>query len=127
MSYTRPRASRQALGASAEEIVAAMAKIAKYATKLPQYANTIAEVIDDPYLPELACRVDQIYAANQKLPVSPCANTAGSPRSPLFQKAMPVVRGVAYAEQHAWVYPAFFGALFGIPAVLGYVLGRDSR
>lgn len=121
MSYTR---TPRALGASAEDIAGALAKIVTYGAKLPQYANTIAEIIDDPYLPEVACRVDQIYDARKKYPIKACTNTPGSPASPLFQRAMPVIRGVAYAEQKPWVYPVFFGVLFGVPALVGYAIGK---
>jgi hypothetical protein len=100
--------------------------ILKYASKLPQYAEAIAEVIDDPYLPETACRVTQVYQARHDLPVKTCTPTvAGAGSSGIgLNRAIPVMRYVTYAERHKWVYPVTVAAILGIPFLLGYQMGR---
>lgn len=114
----RPR-FQQALGADASTLLS-------YAAQLPQYAGTIAEVIDDPYLPELACRVDQIYEARHSLPVKDCTVTP----TPLVDsgiglgRGMPFVRAYAYAEQNPILFPIAAIVALGLPILIGYKLGK---
>jgi hypothetical protein len=113
----------QALGVDVSTVL-------KYASKLPTYAQTIAEVIDDPYLPEFACRVDQLYQANHKLPIQVCnvPPVAAGPTGGIgLRRVMPVVRAYVYSEQHAWVLPVAAIAAIGLPILIGYRLGASSR
>lgn len=101
--------------------------VLQYASKLPQYAATIAEVIDDPYLPETACRVDQIYQARHGLPVRDCSSTtaSGNPSAGVgLRRAMPLLRFAAYAERNKWAYVAALAAVIGLPLALGYSIGH---
>ncbi len=107
-----------------------VATVLKYASKVPIYAKTIAEVIDDPYLQETACRIDQIADARKHLPITPCQPTsvpAGTdPNAGIgLRSAQIPLRYVSYATQHAWVYPATLIALVGLPFLLGLRLGES--
>lgn len=130
MSYeTRIKGRPQSLGDVTGDTVAT---VLRYASKIPQYAKTIAEVIDDPYLPETACRIDQIYDARHKYPIVPCAPTVVPPGvNPTggvgLRYAQPALKYVAYATRHAWVYPATLVALIGLPFLIGLRLGESPR
>ena len=119
MSYRRPPTRPEALGVD-------IAQIAQYAAKLPQYAATIAEVIDDPYLPELACRIDQIYQARHMLPVKSCTTTSpqGGTSGIGLGRAMPAIRAFSYAEQNPILFPIAAIVAIGVPILIGYHLGK---
>lgn len=89
-----------------------------------QYAPTVAEIISDPYLPEAACRVDQIYQARSGVPLKVCNPTPATPMTIIGRAILPL-KYVAFAEQNQWVYPATVVALLGLPFLVGYSLGRD--
>jgi hypothetical protein len=97
-----------------------------YASKLPQYLSTIAEVIDDPYLPETACQIDRVYQSRHGIAVRTCNPTAATSASSGvgLNRAIPVLKFVAYAEQNKWVYPTAIAAILGIPFLLGFQIGR---
>ena len=88
-------------------------------------------VVDDPYLPETACRVNQIYDARHKYLVTPCTETPkpapGQVSGIGLGRAMPILRFAAYAEANKWVYPATAAAVIGIPFLVGYLAGRKQR
>ena len=80
-----------------------------------------------PYLPETACRVDQIYQARHGLPVRVCSSTpaTGNPSAGIgLRRAMPLLRFAAYGEQHKWAYVAALAAVIGLPLALGYSIGH---
>jgi hypothetical protein len=120
MSYRRTQ-FQEALGVD-------LTTIAQYAAKLPQYAGTIAEVIDDPYLPELACRIDQIYEARHHLPIKVCAvtppQTAASGIG--LGRGMPLIRAFSLAEQNPILFPLAAIVAIGLPILIGYKLGKRS-
>lgn len=90
-----------------------------------QYAPTVAEIISDPYLPEAACRVDQIYQARAGVPLKVCTPTPAATPTTLIGRAIVPLQYVAYAEQNKWVYPATVALILGLPFLIGYSLGRD--
>ena len=90
-----------------------------------KYAPTVAEIISDPYLPEAACRVDQVYQARSGMPLKVCDPTAPNTPMTLVGRAILPLKYVAFAEQNKWVYPATVVAVLGLPFLLGYSLGRD--
>ena len=106
-----------------------VSKILSYASKVPQYATTIMEVIDDPYLPETACQIDRVYEARHGYPIKTCNKMPpdGSSSGLGLNRAIPVLRAVAYAEQHKWIYPLAVAAILGIPFMLGYRTAERKR
>lgn len=130
MSYARrTRGTPQAIG---DIDAGTVASVLQYASKIPVYAKTITEVIDDPYLQETACRIDQIADARKGYPQTPCAPTALAPgQNPDagigLRHAQIPLRYVAFATAHSWVYPATIVAIFSIPFLLGFRAGEGSR
>ena len=91
--------------------------------------TTVSQLLSDPALPEVACRVGQLYAIENKKPVPPCPNLARSSNvgGVGLRKAVPILRALVFAEQNPWVKPVAVGAVLGLPLLLGYILGKRSR
>lgn len=90
--------------------------------------NTAADVANDPYLPEVVCRLQQLKAIDngQALPV--CGETLDGQGGGIgLGHAMPALRAYVYAQQNTWVYPVAVAAIVGIPFWLGYIFGEGSR
>lgn len=82
----------------------------------------------DPYLPEVACRFEQLAAVNGGHAPGGCSETApGLPGGVGLGKVVTPLRWYVYAQQHKWVYPVAIAAIIGIPMALGYSLGSGSR
>jgi hypothetical protein len=103
--------------------------ILSYASKVPLYATTIAEIIDDPYLPETACQVDRLYQARKGYKVRTCTPTVpGQGGSGVgLNRAIPALKFFVYAQQNKWVLPTTVAAIVGIPFLLGLSIGRKKR
>lgn len=100
--------------------------------RLKQYANTaiavgsqVQGVLEDPYLPEIACRINQLHAIEKKTPLPPCAKTPPGKRGGIgLRNVAPVLRAYVYAEQHPIVKPVAIAALLGVPFLVGYLVGK---
>jgi hypothetical protein len=103
-----------------------MDQIAGYINKAASVGGTVKDILDDPYLPEIACYVEQLHAINNNLPLPVCQQLPpGLPGQGVgLQKIRPFVRGYVYAEQHPWMKPVALAALFGVPFLVGYLVGR---
>lgn len=89
---------------------------------------TAADITTDPYLPETICRAKQLLAIEADKKVPSCSVTPGGKQGGIgLRKAMPVLRGYVFAEQHRWVYPAAVAVAIGVPFVLGVIFGRSSK
>lgn len=105
--YTRPRS--------------AMGDIASTVT-------TALDVANDPYLNEVVCRVHQLKQIENGEAVSVCAETPpGLVGGVGMHNAIYPLRGYVYAQQNKWVYPLLALALIGLPAYVGYQLGKSSK
>lgn len=88
--------------------------------------STTLDVASDPYLPEVACRIQQLQAVDRGQVVGECAETPDNlPGGVGLRTAMPALRAYVYAQQNKWVYPVAIAAILGIPFWIGYELGRD--
>jgi len=88
--------------------------------------QTAADVLNDPYLSEAICHVQQLAAIENKRPVPTCTVTAPNLAGGVgIRKAMPAMRAYVYAEQHPWVKVAAVAGVLGVPMLVGYLLGRD--
>lgn len=91
-------------------------------------AAKVSDLSTDPYLNETICRLEQVKAIRGNDPVSTCARTpAGLPGGVGLRKAVPLLRGYVFAEQHPWVYPIAVGAIVGLPVLVGFLLGRATK
>jgi len=100
-------------------------------TSLGGIGDTIsaaANVVNDPYFNEAVCLAGQLRSVERGEPVIACAKTppnlAGGAG---LRSLMPALRGYAFAQQNKWVYPLALAALFGVPALIGYELGKKHR
>lgn len=82
----------------------------------------------DPYLPEVACRFNQLAAINANHPVGTCNDTpSGLPGGIGLRNLIVPLRGYVYAQQHKWVYPLAIAAVVGVPMAIGYALGKGRK
>lgn len=87
--------------------------------------GTGAKVVQDPYLPEVLCRVDQLAQIEAGQRPSPCASMPPGRAGGIgLRKVVAPLRAYVYAEQHPWVYPVAIGAAIGIPFIFGYLAGK---
>jgi hypothetical protein len=86
---------------------------------------TAAQVAQDPYFPEIVCRVGQIAAASNNRPPGVCSTTPSVQSGLGLARVMPPLRAYAYAEAHPWVYPLGIAAVVGIPFLLGYLVAKE--
>lgn len=87
--------------------------------------GTGAKVIQDPYLPEVLCRVNQLAEIEAGTKVTPCpAMAPGRAGGIGLRKVVAPLRAYVYAEQHPWVYPLGIAAVIGIPFLIGYLAGE---
>lgn len=123
MSYLRkPPTSRYARRGSPP----AMGDLASTITNLASGVGIAVDLANDPYLPEMICRVSQLRDINAGKKPPPCGNTApGLAGGVGLRKVMPGVRAYVYSQEHKWVIPAAVAAVVGIPFLIGYALGRD--
>ncbi len=90
--------------------------------------STAADVVKDPYLQELLCRVKQLKAINDHEAVPVCATTAPNLAGGVgLRKVMPALRGYVYAEQRTWPYALAAVGFIGVPLFIGYQLGKRKR
>lgn len=117
MSYHRRNPPRAALGGFSSTVVNAL-------TSAGGALGTGAKVVQDPYLPEVLCMVDQLAQIEAGQRVTPCVRIApGRPGGVGLRKVVPAMRAYVYAEQNPWAYPVAIGAAVGIPFLLGYLMG----
>jgi hypothetical protein len=86
--------------------------------------GTVLDVANDPAMPEVVCRIQQLQSIDRGQPVPICAETIPGLGSPWIQNVLPVLRGYVYAQQNKWVYPVLVAAVIGLPMWVGYELGR---
>jgi hypothetical protein len=84
-------------------------------------------VASDPYLPEIVCQMQQLQQIEAGGAVIECVPTAPDlPGGIGLRKAVGPMRAYVYAEQNKWVYPLAVLALFGLPMLVGYEIGRKG-
>ena len=100
-------------------------------TSLGDIAGTIttaASVINDPYFNEAVCLAGQLRSVERGEPAIACsvtpANLGGGAG---LRSLMPAMRTYSFAQRNKWVYPLAIAALLGIPAFVGYELGKKHR
>lgn len=123
MSYLRkPPTSRYARRGSPPP----MGDLASTITNLASGVGIAVDLANDPYLPEMICRVGQIRDLNAGRNAAPCANTAPNLAGGVgLRQFMPGVRAYVYSQQHKWAIPVAVAAVVGIPFLIGYAFGRD--
>ncbi len=90
--------------------------------------GTAVNVASDPYLPEVVCRIGQLKNIDHHEPVAVCEPTpAGVIGGVGLGRALPALRAYVHAQQNRWVYAVAAAALFGVPLLIGYEIGRSSR
>lgn len=90
--------------------------------------STAVDIGNDPYLAETICRAEQLVAIENKKTLPTCATTPGGLRGGIgLRTAMPMLRGLVYAQQHKWVYPAAVAAVVGVPLLAGILIGKAMR
>lgn len=114
MSYHRksPRTERVALG----DVAGAIA--------------TASQVVQDPYFNEVLCRINQLTAIERKQPIPNCTSTPDNIAGGVgLRKAMPALRAYIYAEKQPLKWPLIAAAagVIGIPALIGYAIGKGGR
>lgn len=87
--------------------------------------STVVDVANDPYLAEVACRIQQLKQIESGQTPGECAQTPDNlPGSVGLRNAMPFLRAYVYAEQNKWVYPLAAVAILGLPLWIGYEMGK---
>lgn len=95
------------------------------ATEVVNAAAGLSRALTDPYLPEAICRAKQLYALRTGAKPAACTPLPlNLPGGIGIKKAIRPMRGVVYAEQHRWVYPAAVATVLGVPFLLGYLIGK---
>lgn len=128
MSYRR---HYSALGAVSTSDLASLAQkasslVAKLSNVGSQVLDSAMHVVEDPALPEVACRVNQLWAIENKRTVPACPKTSTTLRGGVgLRQVLIPMRGVVYAQQHPWVKPAAVAAVLGVPFLIGYLVGRS--
>lgn len=89
--------------------------------------GTGVDVAQDPYLPEFACRLEQLHSINLGRRPGQCNTTAPNLAGGVgLRKLMPAIRGYVYAEENPWAYVVAAAAVIGLPMAIGYALGKGS-
>lgn len=92
---------------------------------LTSILNTASDVANDPYLPEVICRIQQLKNIERGETVTVCTEAPeGIAGGVGLRNAMVPLRAYVYAQQNTWVYPLAIAAILGIPMWLGYELGK---
>ena len=86
--------------------------------------GTASSILQNPYVPEVLCRVKQLDAYHRGAPVVSCQSTPPVPDALGLGKFMLPIRGYVYAEQHPWAYAVGTAVVLGVPFLLGYLAGR---
>jgi hypothetical protein len=95
---------------------------------LASILTTASDVVNDPYLPEVLCRIQQLKAIDRGEPVTICVEAPeGIAGGVGLRNAMTPLRAYVYAQQNKWVYPLAVAAILGIPMWVGYELGKGSK
>lgn len=94
----------------------------------------------DPYLPEVMCRIAQLQALGKNrtplqamfgkkptVPVPSCISTPPGRGGIGLERAVKPLRALVYVNQHPLVAWAALTALFGLPLLAGYMIGKASR
>lgn len=111
--YSRSHPARSGLGDTLSSIIGVI--------------GTGVDVAQDPYLPEFACRLEQLHAINVGVAPAACASTApGLAGGVGLRKLMPAMRGYVYCEQRPWMYVVVAAAVIGLPMAIGYTLGKGG-
>ena len=88
--------------------------------------GTGVDVAQDPYLPELACRLEQLHSINLGQRPGACTTTAPNLGGGVgLRKLMPAVRAYVYAEANPWAWVVGAAAVIGLPMAIGYAMGRS--
>ena len=91
-----------------------------------QATGTALDIASDPYLTESICHIGQLKRIQAGQPAGDCASTpAGLPGGVGLEKAQKPLRMYVYSREHAWVLPAVGAAIFALPFLLGYAVGKD--
>lgn len=100
-------------------------------TAMGDIASTVTTALDvanDPYLTEVVCRVNQLKQIEHGDPVAVCPETPpGLVGGIGMRNAVYPLRGYVFAQQNKWVYPLIVLAVIGLPAYVGYQLGKSSK
>jgi len=94
----------------------------------------------DPDLPEAMCRVAQLQALGKgrtplqalfgkkpTVPVPTCVKAPPGQGGIGLERAVKPLRALVYVNQHPIAAWAGLTALFGVPVLLGYMIGKASR
>lgn len=91
-------------------------------------AGVALTTIQDPYLPELLCRMKQLAAIEKKQTLPACQAQPLTLRGGIgLRNAMLPMRGYVYAQQHKWAYAVAAIGLIGLPILVGYQIGKHTR
>ena len=120
MGYTR---APQELGLSWDDVAQAASNIWNKAG--PVLEAGVA-VVNDPYLPQVACEVMRLQAIQAKRPPGP---PCPSPKNPGnkgvgLQYVVKPLKAFVYLRQHPWILPAGAAAAVGLIFAVGYAAGR---
>ena len=90
--------------------------------------GTGVNVVSDPYFNETLCHIGQLHAISTGAAVTDCAVTpAGLPGGVGLEAAQTPLRFYVYAKQNIWVLPLVVAGILGLPFLLGYEVGKDSK
>jgi hypothetical protein len=126
VTYLRGHAAAKRAASSPSP--AAMGDIGSTITNLASAVGIASDLANDPYLPEVICRVSQLKAINAGQRPGTCVKTAKGLRGGVgMGRFVEPLRAYVYAEQHRWVYAAAFAGIVGVPLLIGYALGKGSK
>lgn len=89
--------------------------------------GTAVNVAEDPYLPEIVCRIGQLQQLNAGGAAGPCVELPdGLTGGVGLSAAVKPLRLYVYAKQNVWVFPALILGILGVPFMLGYEWGKGE-
>lgn len=97
-------------------------------TTLTDAQQTLAQIWEDPYVRESACRVGQLAALYQgpPWPVPQCTRATAPGAYPWLIKLTPWLRMGVTVQKHPLLVPLAGAVALGLPILVGYWLGRRS-
>lgn len=87
---------------------------------LAPYTHVIAEILEDPALPEVVSLVGEIA---DTYPSAPSGGPPGPPGVGLSSAIFPL-KVFLYGRTHWWFFPVLGLTLLAIPVAVGYGIGR---
>lgn len=125
MSYLRKRYGKRKRKSALGDIASSLSSLFG---NVENAAGAALSFSQDPYLPEVACRFNQLASINANQTPGACTDTPPNLAGGVgLRNVIVPLRAYVYAQEHKWVYPVAVAAIIGIPLFVGYQLGSGKK